>query len=327
MGYVAWDGQTYEGTPPEGWYEASDGRWWPIGQGPAAPQAPPAPAAPPPPPGPPVAGPGAYGAPMAVGPPPAQPQKRSGCLMAGLIIGIILAGLVVVGLVFAVVLADSDSEGDQAAEIVVGSGDESEPADSAPPLGADDEFEASGDADEVDDVRSCSWVEDRVLIELLNNSSKTSNYIVTTAYLDGDGNRTGDEVHFLNSVRTGEEVRESLIAFEDPTEGCEVIDVERLAGANNPEELAEVGACELGPPDFADDATATLTATNSSSKVSDYLIEVAFLDDAGVRVGHGTAIISSVRPDESAPGDVTSFSPAAGITSCEVASVTRNEAT
>ncbi len=262
---------------------------------------------------------------MGVGPPPAEPQKRSGCLMAALIVGLILAGLVVFGLVFAVVLADSSS--DQAAEIVTGSGDESESPGSAPPLGSDDEFEASGDADEIDDVRSCSWVDDRVLFELVNNSSKTSNYVITTAYLDGDGNRTGDEVHFINSVRTDEEVRESLLAFEDPTEGCEVIDVERFAGQSDAEELAEVGACTLGPPDFADDATATLTATNSSSKISDYLIEVAFLDSAGVRIGHGTSIINSVRPGESAPGDVTSFSPAANITSCEVASVMRNEAT
>ena len=324
MGYVAWDGRTYEGTPPEGWYEAPDGRWWPIGQGPAPATAPPPPSAPAPPPPPPVGATGPYGAPMGVAPPPAEPQQRSGCLMAGLIIGLVLAGLVVAGLVVAVVSTDSNS--DEATEVAFDSGDEASP-DATSPLDSDEEFEASGDGDEIDDVRSCSWTGDEILIELVNDSSKTSNYVITTAYLDEAGDRVGDEVHFINAVRTDEEVRESLIAFEEPTEGCEVIDVERFAGEPNADELAEVGPCQLGPPDFADDATGTLTATNSSSKISDYLIEVAFLDDAGVRIGHGTAIINSVRPGESAPGDVTSFSDAASITSCEVASVTRNEAT
>jgi hypothetical protein len=324
MGYVAWDGRTYEGTPPEGWHEASDGRWWPIGQGPAPAAAPPPPTAHAPPPPPPVGTPGPYAAPMGFAPPPAEPRQRSGCLMAGLIIGIVLAGLVVVGLVVGVGVGRGG--GDEASEDAFESGDEVSPG-STFPFGSDDEFEASGDADEIDDVRSCSWAGDEILIELVNDSSKTSNYVITTAYLDEAGDRVGDEVHFINAVRTDEEVRESLIAFEEPTEACEVIDVERFAGASTAEEFAEVGPCQLGPPDFADDATGAVTATNSSSKISDYLIEVAFLDDAGVRIGHGTAIITSVRPGESAPGNVTSFSNAESITSCEVVSVTRNEAT
>ena len=246
--------------------------------------------------------------------------------MAALIVSMILAGLVVAGLVVAVVVADTDSDSDLAEEIVFEADTDAGP-ESTSPLGSDDELAASGDADEIDDVRSCSWIGDEVLIELVNNSSKTSNYIITTAYLDDAGNRVSDEVHLLNSVRTDEQVRESLFAIEEPTPGCEVIDVERFAGASDPDELAEVGPCELGPPDFADDATATLTATNSSSKISDHLIDVAFLDDASVRIGHGTAIINSVRPSESAPGDVTSFSNAASVTSCEVVSLTRDEAT
>jgi len=306
MGYVAWDGLRTRGLPPEGWHETSDGRWWPIGQGPAA-TAPPPPTAPAP-----AGAPGLYGAPMGAAPPPATPQRRSGCLMAALIVSMILAGLVV-----AVVVADTDSDSDLAEEIVFEADTDAGP-ESTSPLGSDDE---------IDDVRSCSWIGDEVLIELVNNSSKTSNYIITTAYLDDAGNRVSDEVHLLNSVRTDEQVRESLFAIEEPTPGCEVIDVERFAGASDPDELAEVGPCELGPPDFADDATATLTATNSSSKISDHLIDVAFLDDASVRIGHGTAIINSVRPSESAPGDVTSFSNAASVTSCEVVSLTRDEAT
>ena len=27
--YVAWDGKTYRGPPPPGWFQAADGRYWP----------------------------------------------------------------------------------------------------------------------------------------------------------------------------------------------------------------------------------------------------------------------------------------------------------
>ena len=33
--YTAWDDNLYAWPPPEGWYQASDGRWWPAGYGPA----------------------------------------------------------------------------------------------------------------------------------------------------------------------------------------------------------------------------------------------------------------------------------------------------
>ena len=32
--YVAWDDNLYEWPPPDGWYESSDGKWWPEGYGP-----------------------------------------------------------------------------------------------------------------------------------------------------------------------------------------------------------------------------------------------------------------------------------------------------
>ena len=198
MGYVAWDGRTYEGTPPDGWHEAADGRWWPIGQGPAVEPAPPP--APPPPPPPPA---GPYQGATAVAAPPAAPKQRTGCLVTALIVGLILAVLAVIGVGVAIFAADSD--GDESADLQV--------------------VERSGAADEVDDVRSCTWVGDEVVIELVNNSSKTSNYIITTAYLDEAGNRVGDEGHFLNSVRPDEQVREKLLAIEEPTAGLSLIHI------------------------------------------------------------------------------------------------------
>ena len=34
--YIGWDGESYPWPPPEGWYEASDGRWWAPGTGPGS---------------------------------------------------------------------------------------------------------------------------------------------------------------------------------------------------------------------------------------------------------------------------------------------------
>lgn len=42
--YVAWNGESYPWPPPDGWYQASDGRWWAAGSGPNPPGV--APAAP-----------------------------------------------------------------------------------------------------------------------------------------------------------------------------------------------------------------------------------------------------------------------------------------
>ena len=32
--YTAWDDNLYEWPPPDGWYQADDGKWWPQGYGP-----------------------------------------------------------------------------------------------------------------------------------------------------------------------------------------------------------------------------------------------------------------------------------------------------
>ncbi len=39
LSYTAWDDNRYQWPPPEGWYQASDGKWWPEGYGPVANQA------------------------------------------------------------------------------------------------------------------------------------------------------------------------------------------------------------------------------------------------------------------------------------------------
>ena len=39
LSYTAWDDNKYQWPPPDGWYQASDGKWWPEGYGPVATQA------------------------------------------------------------------------------------------------------------------------------------------------------------------------------------------------------------------------------------------------------------------------------------------------
>ncbi len=83
--YLGWDDNEYPWPPPDGWYQAAEGKWWPEGYGPGAPDAggavaapmenpggmaPPAAAAPPPAAAPPVAAP-VGGPPPGSGPPPA----------------------------------------------------------------------------------------------------------------------------------------------------------------------------------------------------------------------------------------------------------------
>jgi hypothetical protein len=182
---------------------------------------------------------------------------------------------------------------------------------------------ASGEPDEADDVSSCTWAGNEIIIALVNNSSKTSTYWVTTAYLDADGRRVADEIHFVNAVRSNETAFEVSPSLEHATPTCEVIDVQRWAEESDPAEMNEVGACDMEAPDIFGHASARLTAANGSTKISDYVIKVAFVNAGGFRVGSGTALIDSVRPGESAPGDVFSFAAPEGIARCDVVAVER----
>lgn len=277
---------------------------------------------PPPPPSPGV------GAP----PPPAQstPTSRGG-KKAWLLIGTAVLAIVIL----AVAATGSGDEAPQAQAVdplpaaapTTDTDLESDPASpSDPPSTVSSEagaVAASGDADEVDDVSSCTWTGDEVTIALVNDSSKTSTYWVTTAYLDGDGNRVADEIHFVNAVRPNETAIEATLSLEHPTPSCEVTDVQRWAEVSDPAEMSEIGACQLGAPDVFGHAAGSLTARNGSSEISDYMVAVAFVNPVGFRIGSGTVIIESVRPGESAPGDVFSFAAPEGIAACDVVAVER----
>ena len=188
----------------------------------------------------------------------------------------------------------------------------------------DDEPSSDAGGDEANDVGPCAVIDaDTIELDLTNNSSKQSSFVIDVNFIDTGGQRVADESFFVNDVRPGERVVEESFAFSlEGAATCEVAEVERFA-SESPDDTNEV-TCEITGVDFADDVAADLVATNGSSELSDYFIDFAVIRD-GIRVGSGFASIENVRPGESAPGDGFSFAPgpAAGAT-CEVVSVSRN---
>jgi hypothetical protein len=133
-----------------GWWQASDGRWYPPQ--PAAPMAPP-----PPPPGPPPA--------PQWGGPPVPSKSNRGCLIALAVVG----ALVVLGSVAAAVLL-----------VVVGREVDDRIDDDNPP--ADDV--TIGECGTAEGTRFM-----RATVDVRNHSSEASNYIITVAFESDDGDR------------------------------------------------------------------------------------------------------------------------------------------
>ena len=250
---------------------------------------------------------------------------------------IALGALVVIGIIAAIAGAGA-SDDDDADDDAAGDGTEAPatevPGTEAPgtevpgtevpateAAGGEDESassEASGESGEVSDVGPCTMVDaETVLLDVTNNSSEQSSYIIDVNYLDENGERVGDESFFINYIRPGEHALEESFALS--TAGgatCEVAEVERFS-AESPDDVAEV-TCEVTGVDVLDDISTALTATNSSSELSDYLITAALVRD-GTRIGTVTAVIENIDAGESAPGEgfSTVNGPADGVT-CEV---------
>jgi hypothetical protein len=164
---------------------------------------------------------------------------------------------------------------------------------------------------------------ENVLLDVTNDSSEQSSYIIDVNYLDAAGQRVADEPFFVNYVRAGERAQEETAAFSATrrTASCEIAEVERIS-APSTDDTSEV-TCEVTGVDFIRDLTTAITATNNSSDVSDYLITAALVRD-DIRIGTVDAVVENVRPGQSAPGDgfTTADGPARGVT-CEPVYVVR----
>ena len=178
-----------------------------------------------------------------------------------------------------------------------------------------------------DDVVSCTRVdEDTIILEMVNNGDETSSYWLTVGFFDDAGTRLADESSFVNFLRPGERAIEEHFVFEEAGTVCEVLDVDSFPGVSSDEELADVGECVIAAePDSFDDFAASLSITNSTATTSDYSVEVAFVDPAGIRRGTGSVYIEAVRTDETAPGEIFSSTDFVAGYSCQIVGVTRTD--
>ena len=87
-----------------------------------------------------------------------------------------------------------------------------------------------------------------------------------------------------------------------------------------PPDDVQLGEC-LNDNLFGPKATGTLT--NQSSKLSNYMISVNFVDEAGVIVAQGTALATNIPAGASATWEALSFSTDARAANCSVVKVDR----
>jgi hypothetical protein len=182
---------------------------------------------------------------------------------------------------------------------------------------------AAGAGDEVDDVGPCTLVDsDTVGLDVTNNSSEQSSYLIDVNFLDDAGQRIADETLVLNYLRPDEHAVEEHTVFNaEGAASCEIAEVDRIS-AQSPDDVTEV-TCEVTGTDAIGQIATSMTATNNSSELSDYSIDATLVRD-GVRIGSVFAFIENVQPGSSAPGDGLSVvnGPADGVT-CEVVHVSR----
>ena len=189
-----------------GWWQASDGRWYP-------PQ-PAAPVAPPPPP------PGLPPAPQWGGPPVPSKSNR-GCLIALAIVGVIvLLGVVATVVVIAAVKDEVDERVDEDRGIRSFSDNSENPP--AEDISIADCGPAAG----------TGYM--RATVDVLNHSSEPSNYIITVAFESEDGNeQLTTSTTGVNALGPDQTTTAEANSFEEPPGGqeftCRTTQVERFA--------------------------------------------------------------------------------------------------
>jgi hypothetical protein len=274
---------------------------------------------------------GHHSIPAAYTPVPHQEvRRRSGCfgIATGVMFGILGAFVLLVG--GCVALIASSANDDALVSVTTSPPLSATVPSQAPAVQGEVSTSTAGapvaGGSEADDALSCDRLDkNTIVLEVVNNSPKTSSYLLTVGFFDDAGQRLGDETTVLNHLRPAERAIEETYVFEQQGTVCKVIGVERTAAESLQGELAEVSACDIGSgADVLGLFKATLSATNSSPQISDYLIDVAFVGPDGVRRGDGTATVQAVRPSEAAPTPIfTTVRYQRGFR-CDVVAVTRN---
>jgi hypothetical protein len=191
-----------------GWWQASDGKWYPPQ--PAAPTA-----APPPPP--------AYGPPPAPQwtPPPARKGGNKGCLIALAVVGVVVVlGIVATVVIIAAVADEVDDRVETEDGITTFSdNDENPPADDV-------------SIGECDPAPGTGYM--RATVDVLNHSSEPSNYLVTVAFESEDGGEQfTTSTTGVNALGPDQTTTAEANSFTEPPGGrefsCRITQVERFA--------------------------------------------------------------------------------------------------
>ena len=257
-----------------------------------------------------------------------QPKQNSGCfgIATGVMVGIIAAAVILVGGCVAVVAGGINAANDDLADLVstIEAGEMNALEDEGDP-GESSSQPLFGPGDGLDDVVSCERTDPQtIVLEVVNNSSDTSSYVITVGFFDNAGNRLADEPMFLNYLRPGERAIEEQFTFDEQGTVCEVLAVDRFAAGSGVADLAQASACEIGAdPDALGSIEASLSVTNDSSETSDFAVDVVFVDPDGIRRGSGATYIQAVRSGETAPGEIFTILDHDAGYSCDIVSVTR----
>jgi len=190
-----------------GWWQASDGRWYPPQQAPTA--------APPPPP--------QWGAPPAPQwtPPPAKKGGNKGCLIALAVVGVLLVlGIVATVVVIAAVGDEVDDRIDE---------------DNGIPSFSDNDENPPADDVTVGECGLASGTNFmRATVDVLNHSSEPSNYFITVAFESDDGDRQlATSTTGVNALGPDQSTTAEANSFQESPGGeeltCRITRVERFA--------------------------------------------------------------------------------------------------
>ncbi len=90
---------------------------------------------------------------------------------------------------------------------------------------------------------------------------------------------------------------------------------------HRPDDDVQIMACSK--QDFGNWPQAKLKVTNHSSKVSDYIVQVEFLDASGTRKAEGTAVVSNLARGRTAEETAAGLAEVAGKVTCRITDVSR----
>lgn len=132
---------------------------------------------------------------------------------------------------------------------------------------------------------------------------------------DDDGDRASSKPSAVSE--SAEEA-----APEDEVEPAEKPEEEPVpAKGVDPDEDVKITKCEVDPT--LQWPSASLDVTNRSSKSSNYIISVEFVDKDGTRLGEGTAALNNLAPGQVSKEKAQGLTQVSGKVTCKVTKVTR----